>query len=369
MSVCEGWARTLLCAGVIFSSFFLHELARYLAGRACGYRGLIVLTALGPNTQFEPYPNRGAFVLLRLTGPVASLAVGSALAYAHHLFPHTAPNWMTFGASFNLAWFGISLLPIGQFDGGRVLERLLGEKRSWVALLISSMVGEATTTVAIVFFRSPELALLLLLATIASALQWLQRQRRLRDDVALAELRAAQGHLQAGRHEAAREIAKTVSTAGCSSVMRNEALHVLAWAALGAGDPKAARKALEMLMPDAIDAYTLAAVESASGCPSRAIQALDRDRRGSDLRVLSREAARLLIDLHAQAGDFNRVAATAIELFSSLGREDVLTVARALAEAGQLHLAVGVMGVASRPSPVEARSLSSVTALKPILRK
>jgi hypothetical protein len=246
---------------------------------------------------------------------------------------------------------------------------LLGENRSWIALQISTMVGEAATTVAVVFFRSPVLGVLLLVAVIASALQWLKRHRRLREHEALAGLCAAQAHLQAGRHEAARDIAKTVAAAARSSVTRNEALHVLAWATLGAGDPKAARKALEMLMPDAIDAYTLAAVESASGCPGRAIQALERERRGSGLRALSREAARLLIDLHAQAGDFNRVAATAMELFSSLGPEDVQTVARALVEAGQLHLAVGVMGGIGRPSPAEPRSLSPVTALKPILRK
>src|SRR5580658_1821432 len=75
VSVLEGCVRMLLCAGVVLSSFFLHELARYLAGRACGYRAHVVLTALGPNMRFQPDPGRMAFVLLRLTGPATSLAV------------------------------------------------------------------------------------------------------------------------------------------------------------------------------------------------------------------------------------------------------------------------------------------------------
>jgi hypothetical protein len=273
---------------------------------------------------------------------------------------------MTVGESFNFAWSGINLLPMGPFDGGRVLERLLGENRSWIALLISTWAGQAATTVAFVFFRSPELAGLFLVTAIASAVQWLKRQRRLREHDALGALREAQAHLQAGRHVAARDIARRVVASACSSVTRKDALHVLAWAALGTDDAKGARKFLQMLKPDAIDAYTLAAVESESGCPDLAIQALDRERRGSGL---SREAAQLLIDLHAQAGDFNRVASATMDLSDALGPEDVQTVARALVKAGELQLAVGLVGVTCCIGPTEPRSLSSLTALKPILRK
>jgi hypothetical protein len=235
-----------------------------------------------------------------------------------------------------------------------------------MSLLLSMIVAEMTATLAVVLFRSPELAVLLLSAGIVSALQWLKLRRRLLEDEALAELCEARAHLQAGRHWAARDVARTVAASACSPATHNRALHILAWAALGDSDPVAARRVLEALRPEAVDAYTLAAVESANGCSDRAIEALDCGRRRSGL---NRDAARFLVDLHAQVGDFKRVAATTIELSNVLGPEDVQTVGRALTEAGELHLAVGVMGVLSRPIE-QPRSRSSVPALgKPILRK
>jgi Zn-dependent protease len=169
VSVRDGWARMLLWAGTILGSLLFQELARCLAGCAGGYRGLIVLTAFGPNTRFEPEPPLGPFVLLRFVGPITSLAIWFALTYASHLLPHPTPNWLTLGTSFNLAWTGINSLPIGPFDGGRVLERMLGKDRSSVALLISMMVAEMAATMTFVVFRSPEVSVLLLATGIASA--------------------------------------------------------------------------------------------------------------------------------------------------------------------------------------------------------
>jgi hypothetical protein len=356
-----------LWTGVISCSLLFHELARCLAGCALGYRGRIVLTALGPNTRFEPEPALGPFVLLRLAGPIASLTIGSALACAGGLSSQPAANWMVVGMSFNLVWTGINLLPIGPFEGGRVLQRLLGKHRSSTAMLVSMMVAEATASATFVVLRSPALGVLVLAAGIASTLQWRKCQRRILEDQALAGLREARAHLQAGGHSASRDIAKTVAASACSAATRDDALHVLAWAALGDGDPDAARKVLGALRPGVVDAYTLAAVESANGCPSRAIEALDRGRHGPGL---SRDAARFLVDLHAQAGDFKRVAAAAMDLSDVLGPEDVRRVARVLTEAGELHFAVAVIGVICRPSPSEPRSPSSMTRLdKPILRK
>lgn len=143
------------------------------------------------------------------------------------------------------------------------------------------IVAEMTATLAFVLFRSPELGVLLLSAGIVSALQWLKLRRRLLEGEALAELRDARLHLQAGRHSVARDIARRVADSACSSATRNQALHVIAWAALGDGDPVAARRVLEVPRPDAVDAYTLAAMESANGCSDRAIEALDRGRRRS----------------------------------------------------------------------------------------
>ena len=235
-----------------------------------------------------------------------------------------------------------------------------------MSFLISMIAAEMTATLAFVLVRSPVLGMLLLSAGIVSALQWLKLRRRLLEDEALAELCEARAHLQAGRHWAARDVARTVAASACSPATHNRALHILAWAALGDSDPVAARRVLEALRPEAVDAYTLAAVESANGCSDRAIEALDCGRRRSGL---NRDAARFLVDLHAQVGDFKRVAATTIELSNVLGPEDVQTVGRALTEAGELHLAVGVMGVLSRPIE-QPHSRSSVPALgKPILRK
>ena len=106
---------------------------------------------------------------------------------------------------------------------------------------------------------------------------------------------------------------------------------MLAWACLGDGRPRAAIKALAKVMPrQAVDPYTLAAVERASGEWDEAIRTLERARSGASL---SREAARLLVDLYAERGDLERAFATTLDHLRVLGPDDARLVVRALEQA------------------------------------
>lgn len=357
----DGLEGMLLWAGIIFGSLLIHEMARCLIGYAGGWRGSIAFTALGPNTRFEPEPALGPFALLRLMGPITGLVLACALAYAGHFLSHAAPIWMTMGMSFNFVWAAVNLLPIGQFDVGRVVHRWLGQSRSATALLISTMTAEMTATVTFVFFKRPELGGLILAAGIVSAVQWLKLRRRLLEDEVLASLYEAQTCLHDRRHAAAREAAAKVATSAHSSALRNEAIRVIGWAALGDGDFSCAQELLQRVgRSHVLDAYTLAAVESASGRPRGAIEALHDGRRTSGL---SRDAARLLVDLYAQAGDLRGAAAAATDLSPVLGPVDVRQVAGALVDAGEFDLASVLIRTVFGTPPHELRSPSSIAAI------
>jgi tetratricopeptide (TPR) repeat protein len=112
---------------------------------------------------------------------------------------------------------------------------------------------------------------------------------------------------------------------------RNTTLTLLAWACLGEGRPRAALAALQKVLPrQAVDSYALAAVERASGQRAGAIQTLQKARA---VGLLSRESARLLVDLYAEAGDLEAAFATTLEHLRVLGPDDAHLVVHALEQA------------------------------------
>jgi hypothetical protein len=84
-----------------------------------------------------------------------------------------------------------------------------------------------------------------------------------------------------------------------------------------------------------------AAVESANGRSQQAIEALERAKART---ALSREGARLLVELCANVGDFQRVVTSALELVSVLGTEDIRLIVRGLEKAGESRHAATLAG-------------------------
>jgi hypothetical protein len=134
----------------------------------------------------------------------------------------------------------------------------------------------------------------------------------------------------------------------CTIETRNAALNVLAQAAAAAGKPKEAAEALRAISPKSdADVVTRAAVDHANGRPERALADLEH---AKEVGLLDRAAARFLLDHYASLGDYERVAAAAIDLARLLGRDDLRLVARALQAAGEANRAAQVLSACDSPS-------------------
>jgi hypothetical protein len=337
------WSLQLAC--VVFTSLFFRELLRALIGVACGRCATVCFMPLSSHTELAPQPSRMRLALLQLAGPTINLLMAVGLRLA---FPGPGSRWAAAAVEFNLVWGLVCLLPILPFDGGRLLQVCLGEDRGTITMLVSVAVAEMATTLAVAGFRSPEFGLIFLLAAISSALGWHRSWRRQLDAQAAEELREARRLFQAQRDEDACLAAERIAHSECLSATRNAALALLAQAALRAGQPKRAAAALRTIAPTSeVDLLTLAEVEIANGLPLGAIRALERARRNCGF---DRASARLLLDLYASVGDYQRVSYVAIDLAGLLGADDLRLVANALQAAGEVDRATYVI----------AASLSSI---------
>jgi hypothetical protein len=112
---------------VLLSALFAHELGHALGALAFGSRATVVLHALGGYTQVEPRLPRRQEIVTSLMGPVASIALGALLYWAHFWLPGHA--WLPTAIRVNLAWGVLHLLPVLPFDGGKILLSTLGVAR------------------------------------------------------------------------------------------------------------------------------------------------------------------------------------------------------------------------------------------------
>jgi|HubBroStandDraft_1064217.scaffolds.fasta_scaffold26424_3 hypothetical protein len=332
-------------SAVIFASLLIHELLRSLVGVVRGHRATIVLTALGACIRFQPRLPRNEAIAASLVGPALSVTMGLGFGYAQHSGSRLATDWLGIASSVNLAWALLNLLPIPPFDGGRVVAILLGKRGESAAMIISIITAEVATTFAVVALKSPELGALILAAGVSSGWRCARTHEWRLEARAKSQLRAANSHLARHSYQEAWDAAKGVATCASAPPLRNAALTTLAWVALGEQEPERAREILRHVLPaDAIDPYTLAAVESASGHADRAIATMDRARRTTPLR---RDAVRLLVDLHASSGNYQQVAAIAHEFSRVLGPHDVRRVVSGLENAEKPELAAALAEAAS----------------------
>lgn len=157
------------------------------------------------------------------------------------------------------------------------------------------------------------------------------------------ELAAAASLLGAGEPAEAARIATNVAERTKLSETRSAALTTLAWACLGLGELDRARRALERVAPhDALDLYCFAALQSASGNPDLAINALELAR---SARTLGCGGAKLLVDLYAARFGLVRAVASALENRDVLGVENCRVVVKASSDAGEFSAAAALASV------------------------
>src|SRR5580700_4033847 len=98
---------------------------------------------------------------------------------------------------------------------------VLSERGEAATMIVSVMIAEAATCVAIVALKSPELGALFLAAGVASGWRWAEAHKRRLQAHAERRLRVANTLLAGHSHREAWDAAKDVAASACTRALRN----------------------------------------------------------------------------------------------------------------------------------------------------
>jgi len=128
------WALPIWVA-VMFVSVVIHEMGHAVAFMRHGIRPSITLHGMGGVTIPAGGPELGRFdsAVVSLAGPLVGLVAGGLVYLAMRALPPDLPSPVAVTLSFlvwvNLGWSLFNLLPVLPFDGGHVLQEILGPQR------------------------------------------------------------------------------------------------------------------------------------------------------------------------------------------------------------------------------------------------
>jgi hypothetical protein len=340
-------ARTGLFVEAVIFIFFMRYLVTVMVG-AVGNRLLTVKPMMARNGNAGEKLLDGKAAVVRLTGPLASLVLAASLPC---LLRSSHPEWLATAVDFARGWGVVGLLPFLPYEGGRVLRAYWGPENDVATVLLSIGGAEVASASAVAALKNPTLGLLFLVAGVATALRWLRSRRKFLEARVREQIQNARALLDAGSCVDACRLAEEAARTSCKPETRNEALTVLAWASVHAGERGKAVAAVRAIAPrEAADPATLAVVENASGHPEQAVARLEHARRDGGL---DRTGAHLLIDLHASLGQYERVTDVALGLARLLGPEDLLRIVDALHATGEGDL-VARLSPALAPATAQA---------------
>ena len=210
---------------------------------------------------------------------------------------------------------------------------------AWLSL-VGIIASEVTASLLVALHKRPALGILSVAIGIAIALGWLRRHRRHADAVVSDQIETAKRLLAEGSHLAAWNRASVAADSAAPAWLRNAALTVMARIALDERRYQLARQALHGMRPRwAADPCLEAAIERADGGTDDAIEALERAR---SRPTFDGAAARLLIELCAEANYLDRAARIAIAHLDLLEVHDVRNMIASLADWGEPHHAAAV---------------------------
>jgi Zn-dependent protease len=133
---------------VVLVSVLVHEFGHALAILRHGVRPEIVLHGMGGTTHWDaPYEiARWERAVIALAGPFAGFVLaGLVFATKHYLLPDPLPRLaaiLVFDLlAVNVGWGLVNLVPVLPFDGGHVLEQVLGPRRARTTATISLAVA------------------------------------------------------------------------------------------------------------------------------------------------------------------------------------------------------------------------------------
>ena len=190
-----------------------------------------------------------------------------------------------------------------------------------VMLIAGVAVCEVATSLLVAVAERPTLGMLCLGASLAFAFRWARRRRRFADRVLRGQIAAATRFLADGNRTAAWNAACAAADAAAGAPVRNAALAILAQIAVEENRVAAAREILARVQPRrAVDPWVEARLEQADQHPDRAIAVLERARHTP---LFGAAAARLLVELLAEANALDRAVRVAIDHLVLLDPQDV----------------------------------------------
>jgi hypothetical protein len=206
-----------------------------------------------------------------------------------------------------------------------------------MVLIVGVFACEATASFLVSIQRRPTLGLVFVGAGLAIALRWARRHRRHTDAIVSGQIESAKRLLADGIHVAAWNAACAAAGAAAGQRLCNAALAVMVRVALAENRYETARQILGRMRPRwLVDPCLEAAVERADGGDERAAEALERAR---SRPTFDGAAARLLIELRAQANQLDRAVRIAVDHLELLADHDVRTMIAWFETWGEPHQA------------------------------
>lgn len=291
-----GFATLPISVFIVLQAVLMHELGHALVGRAYGLEPRIELMLFMGQTSWATGRNLspGKSILMSFAGPFVGLVMGGiALAFALGLpegsllftDPEATPTLLQWTLSafifVNLIWSIYNLFPILPLDGGNILAAFFQlfspEHGVRFARYVSLLVIAALMLLALALQAVFLAAFLAFFAFIN--VQALRAEKELRQAgvpiIRSAEdlLHLAYQALEKGDHETVSQAAVVLHRHAESTEARDEALHLLAWGRLLAGQPGEAREALDRLSGErAPDPALEGSVQLALGRADEAIE-------------------------------------------------------------------------------------------------
>lgn len=355
---------------VVLQAVLLHELGHALVGRAFGLEPQIDLMLLMGQTSWRSGRelSPGKSMLVSFAGPLVgivlggialalALTLGDPQAFAKSLEAGETPTlrqWaVTTFVYVNLVWSFYNLVPVLPLDGGNILASFLQ--------LFSREHGQRWARYVSLVFLAGLLALSIAIGAIFLAafivlfafmnVQALRAERALRQAgvpvVRTAEdlLKLAYAALEKGDHATVSKAALVLSQHASDTAARDEALHLLAWGRLLAGQPGQAREALDRLSGERDpDPALEGAVQLALGRTDEAMELFERALMAGPSEMVVKK----WVEAVERSGSFRRAATLVNERRDLVGPKALSRLQASALQAGE-HEAAFLLGALAFP--------------------
>jgi hypothetical protein len=218
--------------------------------------------------------------------------------------------------------------------------------------LVGVVACEVAASLLVGLQRRPMAGIFFVVLGVAIAFDCLRRYRRHADAIAGDQIQAATQLLADGSHAAAWEAADAAARVAAGRRLLDAALTIMVRIAIAEKRCQTAREVLGQIRAHGlVDPCLEAAIERADGRADRAREALERAR---GLKTFDAGAARLLVELYAEADQLDQAVQIALAHLDLLEVHDVRNMIASLeAWDKPQHAAALVMALTLRSSPTE----------------